>query len=80
MDKCPECGSVDVLMGYFPLQCLTCGWSHLNLSPCRICGGESVSCVGSNEETLYGCKEHPVTDQERKRLFQNFSRSIVAME
>lgn len=65
---CPKCGSSNVLVGNFLLRCLACGWHYLNKHPCRICGDESVACAGGKDEALYGCKQHPITENEMRSL------------
>lgn len=73
-DKCFECGSTNVTIGGSVLRCFACGWNYLNKYPCRICGGPSVSFAGYSpgKSTLYGCKEHPITKDERRSLFSSF--------
>lgn len=73
---CPECGSTDVLVGNFLLQCFTCGWCYLNKYSCRMCGDKSVSAVGNSKEILYGCKDHPISAEERTRLFSEFVEAV----
>ncbi len=63
-DTCPRCGSDKVWVGAFVLSCETCGWHYLNRYPCRVCGQPSRNGGGINDDMLYGCADHPITDAE----------------
>ena len=74
--KCPDCGSTNLLVGNFPLSCMECGWSYLNTSPCRVCGGKSVSVASGGGDPLYGCVNHPITNREYAQIFSAFYNAI----
>lgn len=79
-DRCPDCGGTNLLVGNFPLNCLTCGWNYLNKHPCRVCGGKSVSSVCGSGKFLYGCKDHPITPGEMNELVSGFANAILGKE
>lgn len=64
---CPQCGSTNIWEGNFPLECIDCGWHHLNKHPCDECGAPSVSGMQVGGSAFYGCKEHRVTLRNIKR-------------
>lgn len=73
---CPKCGSDNVEVGNFPLNCLACGWSYLNKYPCRVCGAPATGAMGGNVESFYSCKAHPFTAEEIRRTFAGFVRAV----
>jgi hypothetical protein len=71
-DVCPKCGSENVAVGNFPLECLDCDWHFLNEYPCDICGGPSVSACGTGNKSLHRCRQHPWTKEEQSAVFREF--------
>lgn len=78
MSTCPKCQSNNVLAGAFVLSCDECGWHYLNKHPCRTCGQPATGAMGNGRESIYSCKAHPFTSEERTRAFRRFAEAILS--
>ena len=76
-DRCPKCGSTNVWVGAFPLDCEDCGWHYLNENPCGVCGEPSVSGFGVNGATAYRCSEHPLSLEDMAKAARPWVEAIV---
>lgn len=76
MNTCPNCGSMEIAVGSFPLECFACGWSYLNVHECGVCGGPAAASMSVNGTTLFACRKHPFTDAETMQMLRRFSRSL----
>lgn len=79
-DRCPKCSSRNICVGAFPLSCQDCGWHYLNDEPCSVCGGPSVSMMHSVGAEVYGCKDHPISEQTADAMWARFAMEISKPE
>lgn len=73
---CPKCGSTDIWIGAFPLSCNACDWHYLNEYPCDTCGKPSRSSMGTGDLNMHRCRDHPFTDEDRRRVFAKFAEAV----
>lgn len=76
-DLCPKCGSANVAVGNFPLNCSDCGWSYLNKHPCEVCGAPSTSFTSALKEVHYRCSDHGLTTEENNGIMRRFFREVL---
>ena len=77
-DRCPKCGSDNIMIGAFPLRCFACGWHYLNRHPCTVCGEPATSAVGYGKENYYGCPQHPPSEEVRAGMVRRFAADVFA--